>query len=333
VSFVDFAPTLLSLAGLEPRPHFEGIPFLGPRAGPAREIIFGGKNRQSELTDIIRTVRDARFQYLRNFLPHQSRGQFMSYNWQSESMQAWERLHRAGRLSGPPARFFAPTKPVEELYDVRTDPWQIHNLAADPAHAQDLARLRGALVAQMRAHHDLGLLPEYELHRRSAGTTPYAIAPDPRLNPLDDLLRAADLANAMDAKNLPALVELLRASDAAVRWWGAAGLLALRDRAAPAQAALRQALADASPVVRVTAAEALAGLGGLDAALPVLEAAIRVDDVFVRLAALNAALRLGPVARPLLPAIAGAKISTTSQKDAADYLARMVDYLPARIGR
>lgn len=332
VSFVDFAPTILSLAGLELQPHFEGTAFLGPKAAPARQLIFAGKNRQSEMTDIIRTVRDDRFQFIRNFLPHQSRGQFMSYNWQHESMRTWERLHREGKLSGPPARFFAATKPVEELYDVRKDPWQIHNLATDPAYAKELSRLRAQLVAQMRTHHDLGLLPEYELHRRSAGTTPYIIATNPRLNPLDDLLRAADLANAMDTKNLPALVDLLRAPDSAVRWWAATGLLALREKAAPARSALHHALADSSPVVRVTVAETLAVLGALDTALPALEAAIRVEDVFVRLAALNAALRLGPVARPLLPSIAKARISHTDQKDAADYLARMVEYLPARIG-
>lgn len=331
VSFVDFAPSILSLAGLELPAAFQGRAFLGPKAGPPRELIFGGKNRQSEMTDIIRTVRDDRFQYLRNFLPHLPYGQFMSYNWQHESMQAWERLHRQGKLSGPPTRFFAARKPVEELYDVRNDPWQIRNLAADPACADELARLRSTLRAQMLASHDLGLLPEHEMHGRAAGTTPYAIATDPDRNPLEQLLRAADIANAMDPKNIPALVALLRDPDAAVRWWGATGLLALEAGAAPAKTALVTALEDRSPDVRIAAAETLARIGEVGRALPVLEAALRMDDVFVRLAALNAAERLGPEARPLLPAIRAAKITAPAQKDTADYVARMVEYLPARI--
>ncbi|WP_414662649.1 sulfatase family protein [Horticoccus sp. 23ND18S-11] len=333
VSFVDFAPTVLSLAGVRAPAHFQGTAFLGAATGPARTFIFAAKDRQSEMSETIRAVRDGRFHYIRNFRPHLPYGQFMSYNWQHASLQSWERLHLAGQLSGPPARFFAPHKPREELYDVHGDPWQVRNLAANPALAGDLVRLRSLLVNQMRASHDLGLLPEHELHRRAAGSTPYAIATDPRLNPLDTLLRAADLANAMDASNIPALSALLHDTDAAVRWWGATGLFALGTAAAPATPALVAALDDTSPDVRLAAAEALARLGEVDRALRTVEAALRLDDVFVRLAALNVALRLGPLARPLLPAIAAARITSLAQKDSADYANRMVDYLPARLAR
>jgi uncharacterized sulfatase len=333
VSFVDFAPTVLSLAGVAAPAHFQGAAFLGSTAGAPRDLVFGGKERQAEAVDCIRYVRDHRYQYLRNFRPELPHSQFMSYNWQHASMRAWEQLHRAGRLSGPPARYFAPRKPVEELYDVRADPWQVRNLAADPAYAGELARLRAALAAQMAAAGDLGLLPERELHARSAAGTPYSLATDARLNPLPALLRAADLANAVDAKNLPALAALLRAGDPAVRWWGALGLGALGAQAAPAKAALLAALDDASPDVRVAAAEALAPLGETPRALAALDAALRSDDVFARFSALDAARRLGPAARPLLPAIREAKLAAPAHKDLADYVARMADYLPGQLGR
>jgi N-sulfoglucosamine sulfohydrolase len=332
VSFVDFAPTVLSLAGVALPAHFQGGAFLGPKTGPAREYVFGGKERQGEAVDCVRYVRDHRFQYLRNFLPHLPYGQYMSYNWQHASMRKWEALHREGKLSGPPARFFAPRKPVEELYDVRHDPWQVRNLATDPAYASELTRLRAALEAQMRAAGDLGLMPERELHARSAGSTPYVIATDPRLNPFEDLRRAADLASRMDPRQATALGELLQAPDAAVRWWGATGLLALGADAAPAKTALLAALGDASPDVRITAAEALSHVGALDRTLAVLEAALKANDIFERLSALSAAHRLGAQARPLLPAIRAAKMTVPGQKDASDYVGRMVDYLPGRIG-
>jgi len=332
VSFVDFAPTILSLAGVALPSHFQGRAFLGPQAGSAREHVFGGKERQGEAVDCVRYVRDRRFQYLRNFLPHLPYGQYMSYNWQHASMRKWEALHLANQLSGPPARFFAPRKPVEELYDVRTDPWQVRNLAGDPAYAGELARLRATLEAEMRAAGDLGLLPERELHARAAKSTPYVIATDAQLNPFEDLRRAADLASRMDPRQAPSLAELLRARDAAVRWWGATGLLALRAEAAPAKAALLAALDDASPDVRITAAEALAHVGALDRTLGVLETALRSNDIFERLSALSSAHRLGPQARPLLPAIRAAKLTVPGQKDASDYVGRMVDYLPGRIG-
>ncbi len=331
VMFVDFAPTVLSLAGVPLPAHLQGSPFLGARAAAPRTFIFGGKDRQGECYDTVRYVRDHRFQYLRNFQPHLPYGQYMSYVWQHESMRAWERLHLEGKLTGPPARFFAPTKPVEELYDVERDPWQVHNLALDPAYAGELARLRRILLAQMRETGDLGLLPERELHVRAAGRTPYALATDPRGNPLEELLPAAELAGQRDAKNLPALTALLRSPDAAVRWWGATGLLALRERATPARAALTAALRDASPDVRLAAAEALAHLGSLDLSLPALRAALRENDIHARLSALIAARRLGPLARPLIDDIRAAQMKDPAHKDATDYVGRMVGYLPAQL--
>ena len=331
VTFVDFAPTILSLAGIDLPAYFQGTAFLGARAGPPREFIFGGKDRQGEAVDTIRYVRDQRFQYLRNFRPDMPHGQFMSYNWQHASMRAWEQLHREGKLTGAPARFFAPRKAIEELYDVRQDPWQVHNLALDPAYAGELARLRAALATRMRAAGDLGLLPEREMHARAGGTTPYAIATDPQRNPIDALQRAADLANAMNPRHVGALVDLLSAKDSAVRWWGAVGLLALGNEATPAKPALLAALDDSSPDVRVAAAESLAHLGERERALRVLESALREKDVFVRLAALNAAGRLGTAARPLLPAIRAAAMTVPEHKDVSDYVNRLVEYLPGRI--
>ncbi|NUQ12914.1 MAG: hypothetical protein HUU26_11430, partial [Gemmatimonadaceae bacterium] len=197
--------------------HFQGVPFLGAAAAPPRSHVFGGKDRQGECADTIRYVRDARFQYNRNFHPEVPFGQYMSYNWQHASMRAWEKLHREGRLSGPPARFFAANKPVEELYDNVRDPWHVNNLAGDPAHAAELSRLRATLFAEMERAGDLGLLPERELHIRSAGSTPYAIATDPKLNPLPELHRAAELANRPDPRRIPDLATLLQSADSAVQ--------------------------------------------------------------------------------------------------------------------
>ncbi len=224
-------------------------------------------------------------------------------------------------------------KPVEELYDVRHDPWQVNNLATDPAYANELVRYRTQLAQEMRTAGDLGLLPEREMHARMGQSTPYVMATDARLNPLEALLRAADIASQRDVRQLGALTELLRAEDSAVRWWGAVGLLALGSEAAPATSTLLTALDDSSPDVRITAAETLAKLGALDRALPVLAAALRDADVYARLAALNTALRLGAAARPLLPTIREARLVAPGHKDASDYVGRMVEYLPEKIAQ
>jgi hypothetical protein len=262
-------------------------------------------------------------------MPHLSWSQFISYTEEMPTMKAWRQLATEGKLTGPPARYFSPTKPVEELYDNETDPHQVNNLASDPKHRETLERLRAECIRWMKATGDLGLLPEHEMLVRAAGSTPWEIAADPRKNPLDTLLSAAALANEMKPGNTKRLVALLTNKDAALRWWGALGLVALGKDAKPAESALRKALNDDSPSVRIAAAEAIGNLGDHAAALPVLTKALEHNAPLVRLAGINVLDRFGSKAKPALSAIRAAKMN---QKDfVADFFDRMVQYLPAQL--
>ncbi len=208
------------------------------------------------------------------------------------------------------------------------DPWQIDNLADDPAYRDVLVEMRSKLVADMQQAGDLGLLPEREMDLRSQGSTPFEIATDPSLNPIGKLLDAAWIANQMDVSRLPELVSLMEDPDAAVRWWGAIGLAALGRQATAASNALTEALTDSSPDVRVAAAEALHHLGQTDLAVTALRQALGENDVFVRLEALNVCQRMGPAASPLVEQIRQAEIKSREHSDAASYVGRMVQYLP-----
>jgi N-sulfoglucosamine sulfohydrolase len=176
---------------------------------------------------------------------------------------------------------------------------------------------------------DLGLLPEHEMQIRSSRTAPWSMASDKDLNPLPALLDAAQTANAMNSLNLPRLINLLEQPEAALRWWGALGLVALGKEARSAEAVLRQALKDPSPEVRIAVAEALGQLGDHAAALPVLTEALRHDAPVVRLAALNVLDRFGSQAKPALAAIRAAGLA--NKDPIADYANRMIEYVPARI--
>jgi N-sulfoglucosamine sulfohydrolase len=167
VAWVDLAPTILSWCGLDPLPGFQGRVFWGPAVNtPEREFCFGGRDRMGEQFDRIRFARGQRYHYIRNYRPDLPWAQRCGYMETMLSMQDWRRCHAAGTLDPIQAAWFARTKPEEELYDSVSDPWMVHNLAEDPAHAVILAKHRAAVDAHLAAVGDLGEISEWELIRR-----------------------------------------------------------------------------------------------------------------------------------------------------------------------
>lgn len=160
VSFIDFAPTVLSMAGVPLPEHFEGQAFLGRDAQTPREYVYGARDRMDEAYDVIRTVRDKRYRYFRNYMPWRPCAQRIEYMDQMPMAKDLRRLHAEGKLNANQSLWFAPTKPDEELYDLETDPHEINNLAADPAHKETLERLRQAHLNWSSRTKDLGLIPE-----------------------------------------------------------------------------------------------------------------------------------------------------------------------------
>lgn len=166
VAFIDFAPTVLSIAGAEIPARMQGQIFLGDKRAKDRQYIYAARDRMDETFDRIRAVRDTRFKYIRNFYPALPYAQINVYNEENPTMQAWRRLHKEGKLTGAPAIFFAPTKPKEELYDTQTDPDEVKNLASDPKYQKVLLRMRAALDKWIVETKDLGEYPEEELIKR-----------------------------------------------------------------------------------------------------------------------------------------------------------------------
>jgi arylsulfatase A-like enzyme len=163
VSMVDLAPTVLALTGVEIPAHMQGRVLLGPKAGPAPPYVFGARDRMDIEYDMMRSARDDRFLYIRNFVPDLPYAGHITYRNQSAIMQEWLRLKAEGALSGPPALWMRTSRPAEELYDVRADPHQIRDIAREPAHRATLEKMRTAVVAWMARIQDQGLINEPEM--------------------------------------------------------------------------------------------------------------------------------------------------------------------------
>jgi len=303
VGFIDLAPTVLRLAGLDPPDHMQGHAFLGKPGDPKPDYAFGFRGRMDERYDLVRSVRDRRYVYIRNYMPHKIYGQFVSYMFQTPTTRVWKQLYDEGKLEPPQTRFWE-TKPAEELYDLENDPDEVNNLADSPEHRATLERFRKALRQWQLEIGDVGLLPEGAIHGRSEGSTPYAMGRDDAKYPIRRILAAADLASSLEPNAVPKLLEAMGDDDGAVRYWGAMGLLMRgADAVRPARPALLNALGDRSPYVRIAAAEALgryADRADLEKVLPVLLELAPLDrnGVYVSMAALNALDSLGAKARP-----------------------------------
>jgi arylsulfatase A-like enzyme len=166
VSFVDLAPTVLALAGVEIPVHLQGRVLVGPGAAAAPEYVFAARDRMDIEYDMMRSARDGRFLYIRNFAPELPYAGHIIYRNQSAIMQEWFRLQAERALTGPSALWMRTSRPAEELYDTKADPHQIRNLSADPAHRGTLERMRQAVTAWMTRTNDQGLINEAEMIQR-----------------------------------------------------------------------------------------------------------------------------------------------------------------------
>ncbi|GJM33953.1 MAG: hypothetical protein DHS20C18_29540 [Saprospiraceae bacterium] len=162
ISFVDLAPTVLSLAGIKPPDYMEGLAFSGNYAASERTHLFGSSDRFDEFTDRSRMVRDKQFLYVRNFFPELPKYKDLSYRKKIPMMGDMLELKAQGRLNILQQQWFD-TKVTEELYDCIADPHNLNNLAIDPTYHLELEHMRGLLLQHMSEAPDLGLIPEATL--------------------------------------------------------------------------------------------------------------------------------------------------------------------------
>ena len=308
VSFVDFAPTLLSLTGVEIPDYMQGEAFLGRQAKAPREYAYLFRGRMDERYDMMRAVRDKQFKYIRNYMPHRIYGLHLGYLWKAATTRVWEQAYLEGRCNETQSIFWQ-AKPSEELYDVTIDPWEVNNLASDPAYTDVLERMRKANSTWVRETRDPGFMPEGQMLIRSGGTTSFELVHEEGF-PVQEIIETAEMATSRDAEKLPEIGRRLHHSDETVRFWAAVGCTVLGNEAKSAEESLLQLLKDDSPDVRIASAEALCNLNKEDKALPVLLNELRNEQQFVALHAANAVDAIGEKASPCLPDIESVKKTT-----------------------
>ena len=266
VTFVDLAPTLLSLIGVEPPEWMHGRAFMGTYERESRDYLFGFRGRMGSRFDMVRSIRKGNYIYVRNYMPHMIYGQYEPWMWQMETLNIWEELYHLGELV-PPQTYFWETKPIEELYELQKDPYEVHNLAGSKDHMEIKNELRSILRDHILETRDAGFLPEAEMHRRAniTGQTIFEMARNSDHYPLRRIYDFAGLAADRDLGILPQLLEGLNDKDPAIRYWAVTGIM-IRGEDAYDQTSekLKMVLMDENSSVQIAAAEILIEYGNAE---------------------------------------------------------------------
>ena len=305
VSSLDLGPTVLNLAGIEAPSYMQGRAFLGEDLSAPRQYVFGARDRMDERYDIIRSVRDQRYRYIRNYEPLKPYYQYMNTPEKGATMREIRRMAGERELPKEVALFTADRKPVEELYDLDSDPHEVHNLVGDPTLRGTLERMRRAHQDWVRETRDLGLIPEPEIAERvTVMGSEYAVMRQTGSEALNARLAEVAALASRGKRGFSELRQAIDDEDAAVRYWAATGIGNIGEGAEGLCEELKERLAtEMSPVVRVAVARALCLIGEPAEGLKVLASELESDQQWTRLYAAIALDEIDDQARPVIAAL------------------------------
>lgn len=258
VSFVDFAPTLLHLAGVNVCKIMDGKPFLGASISlkqlNKRDEVYGYGDRFGELYAFNRTLRKGNFKYSRNFLPYHPKSLYSNYRYKQAAFGEWRDLYKTGKLNAIQSRFFEPQQ-VEELYDLSVDPYETCNLADSSVYRSVLKKMRKMLKTKMIGKHDLGFFPECEwLYYAKENPTEFGSKSFTSIKRYSDIADL-ELISFKEAKR--DLWKSLNSTDPIERYWGATVCAAFGENASSLCGELIKLLNDSKGFVRSRAIIAL----------------------------------------------------------------------------
>jgi len=181
ISFLDFAPTILTLTGLKIPDHLRGYPFLGPAKTDPPKYVFATQDRVDAFTDCVRSVCDGRYRYIRNLMPEKPHLAESAYR---DRIPMMKDIHAMRPETATPAQWqmVSKTKPPEEFYDSQADPHNVTNVIAAPEHQERIKAMREAMDQWLRETGDLAeIRPESKLVREKLwppnGEPPTTAAP------------------------------------------------------------------------------------------------------------------------------------------------------------
>ncbi|MCP4310214.1 MAG: sulfatase [Bacteroidetes bacterium] len=293
VSFVDFGPTLLELAGIELPVGIDGIPFMGEEVSSReldqREVTFGYADRFDEKYDLVRTARKGRLKYIRNYQPFNFDGLQNNYRYRCLAYQQWRDMYARGELNAVQSQFFEAREP-EALYDLENDPYETMNLAGDPEYNEQLAGMRELLTGWVKGMPDLSFYPENVLRERGFGN-PVLFGQEHRKE-IAGLVDVADLSLLSFEDAREGISMALDSENCLEVYWGLISCSCFGKEAEEFYKTAKRLCSHDDLLVRTRAAEFLGLSGAMDPAPVIIQALEESGDAVEALLILNSLVML-----------------------------------------
>ena len=228
VGFVDFGPTVLSIAGIDPPGVFQGKAFLGQYAEPSNDLVYLYKANQGINYIPSRAITNERIKFIWNYNTAFPAGSRQDFQWKMPGYRGWELAFRNHTIAEPYNLFWEP-QPAFELYDLTTDPHEGSNLAANRQWADTLEKYKQLLQQRVRESNDLGFFPESMRDYNSTTNIFYNWVHDNNYN-LELSIAAAEFASTATSTDTDSLLSLLQHPEQVVRYWGSLGFFQLARR-------------------------------------------------------------------------------------------------------
>lgn len=289
VKHIDILASSLAFAGIQISENMQGVDVFA-NDYTEQEYIFSCRDRCDETIDIIRSVRTSKYKYIRNFLSYRPHAQRNEYKDSKEISVHTRELYESGNLNFIQHAFYQPTRPAEELYDSKNDPFEIENLAFNPDYEEVLIDLRSRLYQWMEETNDPGLIPEPRLEElgKKYGNKFSAMQ---QAEYTDINKRLIRIIEAGEKQNIAVLLESINSQYPSERYWAVTWLGV--NKIENAREKIKLLTKDTDPSVRIAANLALYKIDHDYDPIPALSLEVNHKNLIVGLYAMSAIEQTG----------------------------------------